>query len=221
METIILKGQTMDIRPSKPSKDRPLPPAGMQQAVLYQVVALGTQKGEWAGKPTSNYKLNLAWEIPGAERIEYDDGTSKPSCIFMTYNTYLTEKATLGIHLTGYRGKAFTKEEVNSFPIGSILKPGLNALLNIVHGTKQDGSPKATYSSISPLMAGMTEMQAENPLVEYSPSMGDNFPESLPDWAIEDIKKSPEYQQAINGGEPAPEDTRDWSNGDPDEDIPF
>lgn len=218
----------MDIKPSKPSSSRPLPPAGMQHAVLYQVVALGTQKGEWKGKETSNYKLNLAWEIPSAERIEYDDGTTKPSCIFMTYNTYLTEKATLGIHLTGYRGKAFTKEEVNNFPIGSILKPGLNALLGIVHGTKQDGSPKATYTSISPLMGNMEEIQAENPLVEYSPSMGDAIPEGLADWVVEDIKKSPEYQYAVGAGgsqpsaeePPTGEDTTDYQNP-PDNDIPF
>ena len=213
----------MDIRPSKPSSDRPLPPAGMQHAVLYQVVALGTQKGEWKGKETSNYKLNLAWEIPSAERIEYDDGTIKPSCIFMTYNTYLTEKATLGIHLTGYRGKAFTKEEVNSFPIGSILKPGLNALLGIVHGTKQDGSPKATYTSISPLMGNMEELQAENPLVEYSPSMGDAIPEGLADWVVEDIKKSPEYQHAIgtvNEQPPVGQDLTDYTTA-PNDDIPL
>ena len=213
----------MDIKPSKPSSNRPLPPAGMQQAVLYQVVDLGTQEDEWQGKKKLNRKLNLAWEIPGAERIEYDDGTSKPSCVFTTYNIYLTEKATLGIHLTGYRGKAFTKEEMNSFPIGSILKPGLNALLNIVHGTKKDGSPKATYSAMSPLMADMKEMDAENVLVEYTPSMGDSIPDSLPDWVIEDIKKSPEYQCAVNGGAPNAEPERDYSDmaQGSDDDIPF
>lgn len=193
----------MNIKPSKPISDRPLPPVGMQHAVLYQVICLGTQKGDWQGKPTFNYKIKVGWELPNAPKIIYknDDGTEtkKLACIFMTYNSYLTDKSTLGIHLGGFIGRKFTKKEQNSFNIGDILKPGLNSLLTIIHDVKMDGSPCAKYTAIAPLMAGMVEIAAENAIIEYEPTMGDNFPEGMPDWAIDEVKQSPEYNTAVNG----------------------
>ena len=214
----------MELIATSSGSDRPLPEAGMQQGILYSVIYLGTQKTVYEGKAKSQKKLNVAWELPGLPKLEYEDETGskvmRPQCIFKTYTLSLFEKASLAKDLAGWRGSQFTKEEQKGFDVLTMLKPGANALLQIVHYQGKDGSTKAKYESMSKLMAGMPELQPENQIVEYSVEMGENFPVGMPDWTKDDARKAPEFGVVASA-----EDDRDWSQGDPDSDdvtdIPF
>lgn len=189
--------------------DRPLPAAGMQQGVLYSIIVLGTQKTEYMRKVKKQFKFNVSWELPHLPKLEYEDDNGqkilRPQCVFKTYTRSLYAKSNLAQDLSGWRGVDFSKEEENGFDVFTILKPGLNALLQITHYEGNEGKMRAKYISMSQLMPGMTEKIPENPIVEYEPTMLDNFPEGMPDWAQEAVVKSPEYQ-AMKRGEKIPVD---------------
>ncbi len=211
---------------SSDGADRPLPEAGMQHGILYSIIVLGTQETEYMKTKKKQFKFNVGWELPHLQKLEYEDNGNKimrPQCIFKSYTRSLYEKSNLAQDLAGWRGQGFSKEEQNGFDVFKMLVPGVNALLNIVHYENNSGNTKAKYVSISKLMAGMVEVLPENPIVEYEPSMQDNFPDSMPDWAREAVVKSPEYQGVKHGQEvfgddgPLPTDDQDY-----DEDsIPF
>ncbi len=203
--------------------DRPLPPAGMQHGVLYSVIDLGTQKREGRYGTKIQRMVNVAWELPHLPKLEYEDDGKKifrPQCIFKTYTLSLFKKANLAKDLAGWRGSGFTKAEENGFNIFSMLKPNANALLQVVHYEGNDGSTKAKYESISPLMSGMIEILPENKPVQYSTELHDEFPDGMPEWTIEAIKSSPEYKGIAHAretmGDAPIEDTTDYTGGDTD-----
>ena len=181
------------------SDDRPLCPAGMQQGILYSIIVLGTQETEYMSKVKKQFKFNVSWELPHLPKLEYEDNGEKilrPQCIFKSYTNSLYVKSNLAQDLAGWRGKEFNSEEERGFDVFTIFKAGANALLNITHYEGGDGKMRAKYISISPLMPGMSKMIPENRTVEYEPSMLDNFPEGMPDWARDSVVKSPEYKAA-------------------------
>ncbi len=215
--------------------DRPLPDTGMQHAVLYSVIYLGTQKTEYKGKVKFQAKLNVAWELPTMPQLEYEDNDGKkimrPQCIFKSYTLSLFEKANLAKDLAGWRGKGFTKEEEKGFDVFTMLKPGTNALLQIVHYEGNDGKTRATYHSINNLMPGMKDLLPENEIIAYEVGMRDNFPNGMPDWAKDAAKDSREYkamanaEEGLSGGidgseSPPAEDTTDYNASEPDG-IPY
>ena len=200
--------------------DRPLPEAGLQHGVLYSIIVLGTQETEYMKTKKQQYKFNVAWELPHLPKIEYEDNGQKimrPQCVFKSYVRSLYVKSNLAQDLIGWRGVGFTKEEENGFDVFTMLTPGVNALLQITHYEGTDDQMRAKYIGISKLMPGMAELQPENPIVEYEPSMGDSFPDGMPDWAKECASKAPEF-----GKDPDdfPEDTTDCEQQQQD-DIPF
>ncbi len=221
------------------SSDRPLPAAGMQQGVLYSVIVLGTQETEYKGTVKQQFKFNVAWELPHLPKLEYEDNGQKiqrPQCIFKTYNLSLFSKSNLAQDLSGFRGQDFSVEEENGFDVFTILKPGLNALLQITHYEGNDSKPKAKYISMSQLMSGMIVAIPDNKIVEYEPAMLDNFPEGMPDWARETVAKSPEYQAIkhatgeLRGGQavddvgpyqPNHDYVGDKPKPSPDDEVPF
>lgn len=181
--------------------DRPLCPAGMQQGVLYSIIVLGTQETEYANRVKRQFKFNVSWELPHLPKLEYEDDGNRilrPQCIFKSYTRSLYVKSNLAQDLAGWRGREFNSEEEQGFDVFTMFKPGANALLNITHYEGNDGKMRAKYISISPLMPGMSTRIPENKIVEYEPSMLDNFPEGMPDWAKETVVKSPEYKAAQN-----------------------
>ena len=177
--------------------DRPLPEAGLQHAVLYSVIDLGTQETTFNNTVKNQRKINVSWELPHLPKIEFEvDGEKvmKPQAIFKSYTLSLFEKANLAKDLSGWRGTGFTKEEENGFNVFSLLEPGVNALLQVVHYIGNDGKTRAKYESIAKLMQGMAEVRPLNPICQYTTDMHDDFPPSMPEWAVEAVKQSPEYQ---------------------------
>ena len=201
--------------------DRPLPEAGLQHGVLYSIIVLGTQETKYMKKKKTQYKFNVAWELPHQPKIEYEDNGQKilrPQCIFKSYVRSLYSKSNLAQDLAGWRGRGFSKDEENGFDVFTMLTPGVNALLQITHYENNNGEPRAKYIGISKLMPGMVDVVPENAIVEYEPSMGDNFPDGMPDWAKEAAAKAPEFGK---GEEDFTEDTTNYELDGGDDPIPF
>ncbi len=203
----------------------PLIPSGLQEAVCYVVCDLGTEYSEVF--KTSSRKIVLVWEIAGL-RIDIEDKETHekknlPRVISKQYTLSLSEKANLRHDLASWRGRDFTPAEEKGFNVNNVL--GAPCLLNIVHKTKQDGTVYAAIGAVITLKG--KKLKAENPLVLYGiEEHGKAIPESLPEWIVNKIKASPEYQAILNPvvDQPPPSDEEAAASENQsatDDDIPF
>lgn len=125
------------------------PPAGNHIARCYGLVDLGTQKhpGFQGGPERMSRDVRINFELPN-EKME---GIYNPECkgrvfsVSTTVKQSLHPKARLTALLTGWRGKAFTKEDIEKFdPRGLLGKP---CRLTLV----QNDAGYINIESISPL----------------------------------------------------------------------
>ena len=135
-------------------KEYYLVPAGTSQAVCYDIWDIGFQEGEWQGKKIVNHKVIIGFEI--TELVPKGEFEGKHMTINNFYTLSLASKANLRKHLEGWRGKAFTEQELEKFDIEKLI--GVNCMLNIIHN--ENG--KAKIVGISRLMNGLIPLIAEN-----------------------------------------------------------
>jgi hypothetical protein len=118
------------------------------------------------------------------EVTEYTDkdGNKKsgPMVIGKQYTMSLNEKANLRADLESWRGKIFTKEELNGFNLMNIL--GKPCMIGVTHNQSGD----KTYANVSAVMGlskGIPAPKAANEPVAYSIDEHDeNAFQKLPAW---------------------------------------
>src|SRR4051812_4472100 len=103
-------------------------PVGTHIARCIRLIDLGTQQGEWMGKPTHKNQVLVMWELPN-EMMQTEDG-DKPFIVSKFYTNSLGEKANLRKDLTTWRGRDFTDDELNKFDLQTIL--GAACMLSVV-----------------------------------------------------------------------------------------
>ena len=111
-------------------------PEGVHAAVCVDVADKGMVETEWGSK----HKCRIVWEIAAP----MDDG--RPFTIGKTYTVSLHEKSSLYKDLKGWRGRAFTADELRGFDLENVV--GKPCQLVVVHEDK-DGS---TYGNITAVM---------------------------------------------------------------------
>lgn len=190
-------------------KDFEQAPTGNHVAICYQVIDLGTQKGEYQGVPNFNRKVSIRWELP-EELMKEGESAGKPFSVGKIYTASLSEKATLRAHLESWRGRAFTPKELAGFDPKNLL--GAACMVNVGLSDKQ----KAKILSVASLPKGFKAPQPVNPQVYFSLDSFDAAVfESLSKWNKGEIIKSPEYARLFDAShEPASAATMD-------DDIPF
>jgi len=179
--------------------DFKLCPQGAHIAICDMVVDLGIQKGFYGPK----HKVFLRFEVPG-ERVEYQkDGKtiSGPMTVGLTASPSLSKKATLRALLESWRGREFTKEELEGFDLFNIL--GAACQVVIIHNKAENGNTYANIKSIIPLPKGTPKPAPENPLLKYSPDTPGDLGK-LPDWLQkkigEAVSETPEDEPVSGGG---------------------
>ena len=189
-------------------------PEGMHQGICYAVYDLGTQFNEKFGK--SIHKVLIMWEIP-EERIDIErngETINLPRAISKEYTASLHEKANLRKQLEGWRGRAFTPEELKGFDLTKLLS--VNCMLQVIHTTKNDKT-YANVQTIVPLMKGMAKKAPENPTKYFSFEDGTTIPEGTPEWVVKKIEAAEEWntdpQSPVDQGSEPP-----WPE---DDQIPF
>ena len=180
-------------------------PQGTHLAICNMVVDLGIQDTPFGVK----HQLYVRWELP-QERLEWEKDGQKhegPMSIGSFYTASLSEKANLRRDLEGWRGRAFTPEELEGFDVFNVL--GKPCQLNVMHNEKD----KARVKGVSSILKGMEVPEPENVLMKYSKEdpqqKGD-----LPEWLVEIIDKQLEEKPEAKASDPAPFD-------DDLSDIPF
>ena len=200
--------------------------AGVQHAIAYQVIDLGTQASQQGNFPPRR-KVMITWELPN-EKITVKDkeghSIELPRAISKDYTLSTDKKANLRKDLEAWRGRPFTAEEVKRFEVGTVI--GVNGLLNVVHKPSADGSRiYANVAGVMPLVKGMPKLTPENPTLVYDiPKEGViTFPANMPEWIQNKIKASEEYVERTNPHKSdVSEDVK--ANIDPkvsNEDVPF
>lgn len=184
------------------------PPAGNHVARCYQVVDLGTQKGEYQGVANSARKVSIRWELCN-EFMKDGEQAGKPFSVGKIYTASLSEKATLRHHLESWRGVPFTPAELMGFDSKKLL--GAPCLVNV--GMTDKG--KAKVLGVSALPKGLQAPPMVNAKLYFSLDAFDGaLFESLSKWTKGEIIKSPEYARLFDA--PPPPDS-----GPIDDDINF
>jgi len=176
-------------------------PAGTHRAVCVELIDLGTQHGEYQGKPVARNQIIIRWELSD-ELME--DG--QPYLVSGFYTNSLSEKSKLRPLLESWRGRPFTEEELVKFDLQNIL--GAPCLISVVH--KEN---RARVAAASALPKGMERPQPRNPLKTFWIDAWDQAAfDALPEGFRKLIMRSDEYGALVSGGPSKPTD---------DDDIPF
>ena len=192
---------------------------GVYDAVCIGIIDMGTQHSEYNGEEKIKRECIIEWELLD-EFIEVD-GEEVRATVSQFYTQSLDPRATLRIHLKGWRGQDFTAEELEGFDPKNIL--GKNCKLTV--GVKPNGRNKIEAIS---RWKGETQ-QANAPLTYFMLTDNDGnitfdgkFPDEISEGRINIIKKSDEYNKwadQFNGG--ATDDDVDQSAVFDDSEIPF
>jgi hypothetical protein len=190
----------MSIIVSDSGKEFEKPSIGMAQAVCRGVWDIGYQKGTWEGQEIIQPKIVVSWEID--ELMTEGEYKGKRFTVNEFFTKSLSPKGKLRPALESWRGRPFTREELNGFDIEKLI--GANCLLNL--GENKKG--KVVVLSVSPLMKNTVKMTPE-------------LPSTMPAW-VQTIKDKAVHKEMAHVSEPERADGVDAKIGDVDaEIIPF
>lgn len=184
------------------------------------MVYMGTCRSEWKGREKWVPKVRLTFEFPD-ETIETDDGP-KPAVLSRTYTANLTPKATLTKHLEAWRGKAFTREEIDGFDLSKVL--GAPCMVQVVHASNDSGDTYAKIENVAKCPKGLKVAAAVNDLLEWSVVEGspnDNVFMGFPEWMQEEIQHCQEWQNRRHQGDKATSQADAAGSDEDEDDIPF
>ena len=223
------------------SKEFELIPEGQHIGVCYKIIDQGTRNETYPrdAEPNSdNTKkrktLGVTWEIPEQKMAD-----GRPMSISKTYTASLNENSTLYKDLVTWRGKSFTKEELEGFDIDKMI--GAPANLEIEH---VDGRARVKaifkpdeFKKTETINAGIIfdldvyceEFTGDS--TEKTKAMCDIF-DNLPEWQQNLLEESFELKGAKESGtsfetsKPASSGLADLAKDEPvkevtEDDIPF
>jgi hypothetical protein len=174
-----------------------LVPAGNHLAICYQMIEIGTEKGEYQGKPNELYKARIVWELCNEKKVFDPAKGEQPFSIGKDYTLSMGEKATLRHDLESWRGKAFNDDEASGFDITKLI--GKPCMLNVIHKTsKSSGKSYATISGVTPVPKGMPLPAQVNPSFVFSyDEWSDEKFTALPEWLRKRIEATPEFRRRM------------------------
>ena len=155
-------------------------PAGPHNSVCQLIADLGMQETPYGDK----HKFYLRFEVPG-ERIQYErDGESYdvPMSIGATFTLSLNERANLRKFLEAWRGRSFTKEELEGFELTNLL--GKPAMLIVTNKVDKEGKTRA-YIDTATRASGEVKLESEPQA--FGPESTDL--DKAPAWIAEAIEK--------------------------------
>jgi len=181
----------MPLYPTVPSNSVSIIPPDTYQAVCFAVIDVGTHVNK-AFDNKYQRQVVIGWEIvaPDAKPDE------KRKTIFKIYTNSCNPKSTLYKDLVSWRGANFKDDELSKFDLFRVISA--NCLLQIINVTRNN----RTYNNIASIMklpATAKVALPQNPIIKYSiEENGFNWPQTLPGWIKEHIKKSEEYKAIEN-----------------------
>ncbi len=161
-------------------------PEGVHFAVCVGIWDLGTQPSELY-EPTR--QVMFSWEIVGDE-----SPSGEPYFVSQSFTMSLHEKSKLRPKLEAWRGKPFTEQEAKRYDLTERL--GKPCQIQVVHADGRNGKSYANVTTLMQLPKGVPPIQAKSALTQYSITDGENFPEGMPDFVKDRIRKSHQFADA-------------------------
>lgn len=201
--------QTSSYASKEKNPNLELVPQGMHPAIIYGIVNIGTQDGEYQGRKTASNKLKITFEIPGHRQLYWkDDTVPSPSAMIMDFNYSVSKnektgkKSKLLLLIESLYGP-LQKSQYLSFDISQLA--GLKVFINIVHYIKMNGETGAKVDSVSQFNSAYVDPNTivlTNNILVYSVQMGfENISfASLPYFYRSLIKESHEGKAHIAAG---------------------
>lgn len=191
-------------------------PIGTHLAICVGLIDLGTQHGEYQGKPNARNQVFIRFELVNEHM---DDGAPFVVGAFLTNS--LGEKANMRHWLENWRGKPFTLEELDSFDLENVL--GKPCMVTVI--AKGNGKDGIKIGGVTAIPKGTPKPdKAENELFSFWIEEWDaqKF-ETISDGLKKIIQKSDEYIDMHSTTQPAAAARRGGgaSFDDMDDDIPF
>lgn len=189
------------------------PEFGIHNVICCQLVDFGTTDKEWEGKIVGKVnKINIGFEFVDID-LEGENGDKYHPVWGIQQTNKLVTKANLRGLLEGWRGKAFTTDELKSFDLDVLL--GLSCALVI--GPNSKGNPKVTaISKINTKLEGKRECKSFWIDEDWDRSV----PDWLPEWMQERINDSDEARGLTGEQEVVAHDTVQ-PPAEYEDDIPF
>jgi len=208
-------------------------PSGDQLAVCIGLYDIGTQM-------TFDNKLKrqiiIQWEMPNSliEAPGKDvDGMPLAHSEYYTLSLWAPDPskgptpfkaAKLRTHLEGWRGRKFTKEELDSFDVKNVL--GKACLLAVEHQEKDDGGLKAKVKAIKALPADCSPPKPINDLRYFSFDDCTTIDDNVAEWIRKKIMGSPEWKALKMGGQSPAEEAANTGTSNvtepaEDDNLPF
>ncbi len=131
-------------------------PIGNHPARCIKIIDIGTQEGEYQGKPNYRRQIVVFWELP-TETFQNKEGNDVPFIVSKFYTASLGEKANLRADLANWRGRDFTPEELMGFDVANIL--GKACMVQVTHSDKK----KAKVTAVSSIPKGFQVPEQVNP----------------------------------------------------------
>lgn len=164
-------------------------PEGTHIARCVDVISLGTQSSPMF---PASFKVMLGWELPDEMMVRGDTKEEKPLKVSKEFTLSLSKKANLRKTLESWRGKVFSKEELEGFEVSAILD--IPCLLSIIHKQSTQGKTYAAIETVSKLAKGMACKPRVHELIRYEIEQGrDKQFKELPEWIQKKIETCEEW----------------------------
>ena len=189
----------------------PIAPEGTHIARCIWVIDLGHQKSEFMGKTKVLPKILMCFELLGEEKME--DG--RPFTLSRRFTLSLGDKSALRPVLESWRGRKFTREELDGFDVRNCC--GKYAMVTVTHDV--DGEKEyANIASVAAIPKGLTLPDGVNDTITYVIEEGER-PNivGLPEWVGKIIQQC-EEMKGIDADEPK---KKPGNFDDMKDDIPF
>ncbi len=182
-------------------------PEGRHRAVCSAIVSLGHQENFGSVKQ----KLVMRFEFPDLRVACEENGEkiSEPRVKWIFYTVSLHSKANLRQDLERWRGRGFSKEELEGFDVMNVL--GQDCHITIIHDHSGDRI-RDRITSISKIIGDDENLKPELEIIRYTEVENEQW-EILDDWIKEKIRNQ------VKAEEPVPKVPESIEADDAD--IPF
>lgn len=137
----------------------------------------------------ASFKILLIFELPN-ERVMQDG--AKAQTVSKEFTCSLSEKANLRKVLESWRGRPFTKEELEGFDVMNVVD--VPCMINVIHKQSGAGKTYADIAAITSLPKGTQPLPRVNELVRYEIEHGRNDVfKSLPEFIQKKIEVCEEW----------------------------
>lgn len=161
-------------------------PEGTHRAVCSALIDLGPQDVFGSTKR----QLLIRFEFPDCRIIRERDGmqVSEPMIKWQFYTNSLNKMSNLRRDLEGWRGRGFTKEELDGFDLRNIVGQACQVL--VIHDNSGEQA-KAKFQTISKLDGDGQKPEPELEVIQYSEEAGVVKQwDLLPSWIQDKIRQS-------------------------------